>query len=153
VTTRGRALAAAVAAVVVLALALGSCGKDALSAPALRSDATRVCMNAKRRMNAIAVPRSAKTAEAFLTRGVAALEPELATLRQLDPPGAAVSTYKRALDALSDELASLRSAAAQIDQGGDPIATFRTLQAQLGPIEARADTAFRTLQIDACTSR
>jgi len=99
------------------------------------------------------VPRSPKAAGTFLTRGVAALGPELATLRKLDPPNAAAAPYKRALDALSQELITLQSAAVQIDRGADPITTFRTLQARLAPIEARADEAFRTLQIDACTSR
>jgi hypothetical protein len=153
VTVPRRALVPAAAAVVVFALALNSCGKNALSAPALRRDATRVCTLAKRRIDAISVPRSPKAAGTFLTRGVAALGPELATLRELDPSNAAAAPYKRALDALSQELITLESAAAAIDRGADPILTFRTLQARLAPIEARADEAFRTLQIDACTSR
>jgi hypothetical protein len=47
----------------------------------------------------------------------------------------------------------MRSAIAQLGRGGDPIDVFRDLQAKLSPLEARADEAFRALQIDTCTTR
>jgi hypothetical protein len=139
--------------VIALVLALNSCGKERLSAPALRRDATKVCMVARKRVDAIDLPKSSKTVERFLARGLAALEPELAELRLLNPPSAAAPTYKRGLDAFALELAAMRSSVAQLDHGGAPIEVFRDLQAKLAPLETRANEAFHALQIEACTVR
>jgi hypothetical protein len=148
-----RGLAAAIVAVVVLVLALNSCGKTRLSAPALRRDASKVCTIARKRVDAIGLPKSSKTVARFLERGLAALEPELTELRLLDPPSAAEPTYTRGLDAFALELAAMRAALTQLNGGGDPIEVFRALQARLGPLETRANGAFHTLQIDACMVR
>jgi hypothetical protein len=154
VTISRRALAAALAAVVILALAFNSCGgKQRLSAPALRRDATKVCASARKQTDAIPLPGSSKSVEPFLIRGLGALEPELAELKLLDPPSAATPTYNRAVRAIGDELAVMRSAIAELNRGTDPIDVFRDLEAKLAPLETRADEAFRALQIDACTTR
>lgn len=153
-TISRRALAALVAAIVLAAIALGSCGgKAALSAPVLRRDASKLCTITKRRTAAIGTPKSVKDAGAFLVRGLAALGPELAALRLLNPPSRAAPTYARALRALAGEITAMQSTVAAIGRGADPIGAFGSLQAALAPLEARADEAFRALDIDACMSR
>lgn len=144
---------AAIAALVLIAVALNSSGHPSLSAPALRRDATRVCTIGRKRTDRIALPRATTGGAAFLTRGLAALAPELVDLQLLNPPPPAAPTYSRALDALSQEVAAMRSTLHQLRTGGDPITAFRVLQQRLGPLESRADNAWRTLGIDACIGR
>lgn len=149
-----RALAGALVAIVVIVLVLNSCGgKSRLSAPALRRDATRVCTISGKRANEIKLPKSSKGAPLFLARGLAALEPELAALRLLNPPDAAAPTYNGALAALAQEQAAMRRAVAEMGVGSDTISVFRTLQAQLAPLETRANEAFQELSLDACILR
>jgi hypothetical protein len=153
VTPSARAVAAAVAVfatVALIALAIESCGKSSLSAPALRRDASRLCTIGRHRTSAIAIPRSPTAATTFLTRGLAVLEPELAALRLLNPPAAAALVYKRAVDGFGGQVAAMRSTLSEISHGGDPIAAFRALQAQLDPIEIPEDSAWKSLGIDAC---
>jgi hypothetical protein len=135
---------------VLIALAIGSCGSSSLSAPALRKNATRVCTIGSRRTGRIGLPSDPNRGTAFLQRGIAALEPELARLRRLNPPSSAAATYHAALDAFARKLAELQSTLRALDHGADPIAAFRDLQSRLEPIETREDAAWRSLHVAAC---
>jgi hypothetical protein len=142
--------AAAFVVVALSALAIGSCGSSSLSAPALRRGATRACRIGSRLTGRIALPSSPNHGTAFLRRGIAALEPELARLRLLNPPSSAAAPYHTALGAFVEKLAELRSTLRALGRGADPISAFRGLQSRLGPIETREDAAWRSLNVTAC---
>jgi hypothetical protein len=145
-----RPLAAAAA---VLALVVAGCGaSNSLSATQLRSRATVTCNLARRRTNQIASPTLPVQGARFLSRGIAALTPELATLTTLRPPAALASDYTRALTASDRELRALRSALNGLKAGNDPVVAIRTLQQQLSPLEVRADGAWRALELPACAN-
>jgi len=74
------------AAATVTIVALAGCGSSTLSARALRTQASRVCITAVRRSDRIALPRSNAGGTAFLARGIAVFGPELEALRKLAPP-------------------------------------------------------------------
>jgi hypothetical protein len=147
----GAGLALAVA--LVLALAVGGCGAgSSLSTAQLRGRATQTCNLARRRTNRIATPALPSDGARFLSRGIAALTPELATLKLLRPPTGMASDYTRALAASNGELRALRSALKGLKAGNDPVVAIKTLQQQLVPLEAQADLAWQSLDLPACAS-
>jgi hypothetical protein len=141
------------AAALVLAVSIAGCGSSTLSEKQLRSDATRVCSITRTGLNRIAVPSRPAAGEPFLRRGTEALRPELTALRKLAPPKQLEATYRRALDALTSEVAELGVADASLRRGADPVATFHTLAGRIQALEAEANTAWTSLQIPACTER
>lgn len=146
-----RSRAAAVAAMVALATA--GCGSAPLSLIQLRQQATRVCARANRRIIAIATPADAAAGDAFLKRGIAALEPELRRIKALHAPNEVADVWTTAVTALSEELAALRSAVRKVGAGADPVLTFRRLQQVLTPLETQANDAWQALEIPACVSQ
>ncbi len=133
----------------LLAFALAGCGGSSLSASQLRAPATRICNLAARRTSAIPTPTMPGGGARFLTRGIAALRPELSQLRALSSLGA----YRQALDATAAELAALRSTLRGLRAGNDPVIAIKTLQLKLSPLEVRASEAWRALGIPACVNR
>lgn len=81
------------------------------------------------------------------------MTPELTDLRRLHPPRALAPEYEAALSNFANELGALRGAVQRLDGGADPISTTAALQRRLSPIEARADGAWRALDVPACVSR
>ncbi len=146
-TARTAALALGAAAIAV------GCGTSPLSPSALRQQAGAICSRADRQIGRIAAPSSQAAGNPFLKKGVAALDPELAQLKGLVPPADDSVVYQSAIKSLSGELDALQAATDKLDRGADPVATFRGLQAQLAPLEADADNAWRALDIPACFSR
>ena len=49
--------------------------------------------------------------------------------------------------------AALRSAVKGLKTGGDPVVEIKSLQHRLAPLEARADDAWRSVDVDACVTR
>jgi hypothetical protein len=143
----------AAASAAALSLALTACGSSSLSDRQLRADATRVCTVTRTRLNRIAVPSSPAAGVRFLRRGMAVLAPEIKGLRALSPPSALGSTYSRALDALTSELADIEVADTRLVHGGDPVQIFQTLASRTAPLEAQANGAWTQLQIPACVER
>jgi hypothetical protein len=137
----------------VIALTLAGCGgSSSLSSDQLNSRATRTCNLARRLTNRIATPTLPHQGTRFINRGVAALTPELAALNTLRPPSDLAGDYKDALEASAGELRALRSALKGLRAGNDPVVAIRTLQQQLTPLEARADTAWQSLGLPACAN-
>jgi ABC-type uncharacterized transport system YnjBCD substrate-binding protein len=134
-------------------LALIGCGSAPLSAAELRQQATSICSRADRRIAVIPTPPNQSAGNAFLKQGIAALDPELGDLKALKAPSDEVVVYQAALKALSGELDALHSAVSKLDQGADPVKTFRALQDSLAPLETDADNAWRALGVSACLSR
>jgi hypothetical protein len=145
--SRARLLAAAVS---LAGLATSACGSNSLSTAQLRTRATHACTATNRRLERIPVPEGAKGAYAFLSRGVSALQPEIAALRRLHPGGSAADRYGEAFKARSRELAALESSLKSLRAGNDPVVTVKTLEHQLLPLERRAASAWRALGIEAC---
>jgi hypothetical protein len=141
------------AAALVVAVSIAGCGSSTLSGKQLRSDATQVCSVTRTHLNRIAVPSSPTAGEPFLNRGIEALRPEIAALRKLSPPKQLGSTYGRALDALTSELAEMEVADVSLRHGADPVDTFRTLAGRIDALKAEANTAWTSLRIPACTER
>ena len=135
---------------IVLALMLVGCGTSALTTPVLRDRAADACSSATARESGIAPPVRPSATPAFLRRGIDILAREYAALHDLDAGGAAAPIFRRAVAALVSELQELRSAAAALAHGADPLATFKDLQVRLNPLELRADAAWNELQIPAC---
>jgi hypothetical protein len=134
-------------------LALIGCGSSPLSAAELRTQANLICSRANRQIGRIATPANESAGKAFLKQGVAALDPQLNDLKALKPPVDEMVVYQAAIKATSSELDSLHAAVSKLDQGADPVRTFRNLQDQLAPLESQADNAWRALGVTSCLSR
>jgi hypothetical protein len=139
--------------VLVVALGLAGCGgSSTLSTAQLHARATRTCNLARRRTNRIATPTLPGEGVRFLSRGIAALAPELTALNLLRPPTDMASDYKLALAASEGELRALRSALGGLKAGNDPVVAIKTLQQELSPLESRAHVAWSSLDLPACAS-
>lgn len=132
---------------------LGACGATPLSVTDLRSSATRICQQAVRQGNSIPGPRSPSASAGFLRAGLPILTRELATLKTLTPPSSMQSNYSTALQAFSAQLTLIKDAIRSLDAGADPVSTFKALQGQLSPFQARGATAWQTLGIPACVNQ
>jgi hypothetical protein len=142
---------AAVASLVALAVA--GCGGSSESAKRLRAQAGRVCTKALDAGALIRPPAVPARTSAFLRHGIGVLRPELAGLQRLRPPGELADEYTAAVDALDRELTILAVTVHDLDRGADPLSAIKTLQRRLAPVEARADAAWRTLDVPACVNR
>jgi hypothetical protein len=135
------------------ALTASGCGDTPPSLTQLQNQASRVCVVAARQMDLIPSPAVPIGGEAFLTRGVAVLAPELAQLRSLTAPREAADVYSTAMRALSQKVSAVRSTVRSLDQGADPVVSVRTLQQRLTPLESQEDGAWQALEIPACLNR
>ena len=142
---------AAVAA--LAAVAAAGCGDSPLSASDLRQQAGVICSRADQQIAKVLTPSSEAAGNTFLKQGIAALDPALGDLKALKPPADEAVVYESAIKAMSGELDALKSATAKLDQGADPVRTFRQLQDTLAPLETDADNAWRALGLSACVSR
>ena len=129
-----------------------ACGGSSRSLSQLRSQATRVCATADRRLERIGRTAPASGGEPFLKRGTVVLHRELTQLRALRVPADGADAYHRALGALAAELTLLRQAVSALDRQGDPVIVFRRLARSLGPLESRANAAWQDLKVPACMS-
>jgi hypothetical protein len=134
-------------------LALIGCGSSALTSAELQKQANLICSRADRQIGKIPTPGNESAGNAFLKQGVAALDPELNDLKALKPPADEAEVYQAAIKATSGQLDALHGAVSKLDQGADPVRTFRALQDQLGPLETDADNAWRALGVTSCLSR
>jgi hypothetical protein len=137
------------------ALVLAGCGSTPpLSATQLRATATKLCTASNRVTDRIDPPGGPAGGSAFLKRGIAALEPELAGLETLKAPAGTLSqVYAAAVSDLARELSALRTTVSRLDSGGDPVTAVKALQQQLAPLESEANDGWRALQIPACVQR
>lgn len=138
------------AALPVLApLAFTGCGNNSLSSAQLRNRATHICTVAARRTSTIAMPSSPHRGPQFLSRGIAAIAPEVAQLRALHGDG----TFGRAVDGTAAELAALRFTLKGLRADNDPVVAIKTLEQRLTPLQDRTNAAWRSLGIPACVNR
>jgi hypothetical protein len=137
----------------VVALVVAGCGGSSASMQKFQAQARRVCTNAADSGAVIRPPAIPADTTAFLRRGIAALEPELAGLRTLRAPTEQAGAYSTALGSLARELTILTGTVHDLDRGADPLTTVKTLQHRLAPVEAAGDAAWRTLDVPACVSR
>lgn len=128
------------------ALTLASCGSTGLSASQLRASAIRLCGAATRRAATIALPEVPSAGQRFLSRGIAALAPEVTELRELGATG----TFRDGVTATSAELATLRSTLKGLRAGNDPVVAIKTLQQQLRVLEQRTASAWAAVGVPAC---
>ncbi len=143
----------ACAPVLALALALaaaGCGGSSSMSARQLRANAARVCTVATKRLNRIPTPQVPSEGAAFLRRGIAALNPELAALSAMHPGGELGVHFDAARKATEQELKVLQSSLKGLKAGNDPIVAVKTLQTQLAPLEKQAGAAWRALRLPGC---
>lgn len=154
IARRSRLLAALAAACALgLGLALGGCGDGSLSAGDLRAQASAICRQGGDAAAAVVLPASEDGGAAFLAAGVARLRPALAGLERLKPPGELRDSYEQALHVRRQELALVARDERAIARGEDAVATYRSLQSALMPLEALDDATWRALQIPACAPR
>jgi hypothetical protein len=139
--------------VAALLTALTGCGSSSLTDRDLRAKATVACRQASERLSHIPQPSSAAAALPFLRSGVAVLGPELAALRRLAPPADLSTRYHSTLAEFGTAVQMVRGTIEVLARGGDAVASFASLEHQLGPIIASENTGWRTLQIPACVSR
>jgi hypothetical protein len=138
-------------AMLALALATAGCGgSSSMSARQLRANAGRVCAVAAERLNRIPTPQVPSDLTAFLRRGIAALNLELAALSAMHPSGELGVHFRAARTATELELKVLQSSLKGLKAGNDPIVAVKTLQAQLAPLEKHAGAAWRALGVPAC---
>jgi hypothetical protein len=149
----GRRLSLPLPAAALLAAGLlAGCGSSTLTSAQLRRQAGRICALAAARTNRIATPTMPTQEAAFLRRGITALSPELIALGRLRAPGDRADDYRDAVEATGAEVAALRSTLKGLKDGNDPVLAIKTLQQQLAPTEARADSAWSALGLPACRS-
>jgi hypothetical protein len=134
----------------LVAVALAGCGASSLSAVQLRTAATRVCTVAGRRLNRIHTPALPAQGAAFLSRGIAALRPELAALGRLRPSGGMAGALDRGRAATAKMLKVLQSTLKGLKAGNDPVVAIKTLQQDLIGLEQQATAAWRAAEIPAC---
>lgn len=147
---RPLALGLRAAPLVVAAMLVTGCGSGTLTDGQLRTRATRICRLATLRTDRITTPTAPGQEAAFLSRGVAALTPELTALQRLTAPDDMSGDYRDAVDATGAELAALRSTLKGLRAGNDPVVAIKTLQQELAPAEAKASSAWTTLELPAC---
>ncbi|HWE31862.1 MAG TPA: hypothetical protein VG410_00175 [Solirubrobacteraceae bacterium] len=133
--------------------ALAGCGSSSLSDHDLRADAAVACRHASQRLSRIIQPASATAALPFLRRGIAVLGPELAALRRLAPGTDLSAAYHATVANFGAAVQRVRGTVAVLTSGGDPVASFTTLEHELTPIVAGENAGWRRLQIPACVSR
>jgi hypothetical protein len=147
---RGRLSVGRPAAALLAAALLAGCGSTALTANQLRARAGRICTLATQRTNRITTPAMPSQEASFISRGVAALAPEVTALQRLGAPGDMADDYRDAVDATSSELTALRSTLKGLKAGNDPVVAIKTLQQQLAPAEFKAGIAWSALALPAC---
>jgi hypothetical protein len=138
------------ATLLMAAMLAAGCGSHALTDSQLRARATRICQLATVRSDRIATPTAPGQGATFLSRGIAALTPELTALKRLSAPDDMSGDYRDAVDATGMELTALRSTLKGLRAGNDPVVAIKTLQAELAPAEAKASSAWTTLELPAC---
>jgi hypothetical protein len=138
------------AAGLLAAAALSACGSTALTDSQMRSRAGRICNVAAERTNRITTPTRPTQEASFLSRGIAALTPELTALRRLRAPDDMADDYRDAVEATGAELAALRSTLKGLRAGNDPVVAIKTLQQELAPAETKASIAWSALDLPAC---
>jgi hypothetical protein len=142
-----------VAVTLTLALGLAACGSSSLSDPQLRTRAGRICNAARAATDRIPTPALPSKGAPFLSRGIAALAPELTSLARLRPGGDAAKIYAGVLADSRQELQALRFTLKGLRAGNDPVVAIKTLQQRLAPLQSRADDAWGSLGIEACRTR
>jgi hypothetical protein len=141
------------AAAVLVAVALAGCGgKQALTTPVLRDRAADICQAATKLQLALPLPAKPQATLGFLRTGILVLEREYTQLHRLDAGGKAAAAFHRALTGLQAELAALRTSAADLSHGGDPLSSFKALQSRLSPLEDSVNKTWEQLEIPACRS-
>jgi hypothetical protein len=145
---RGAVLAPLLAVPAMVLIA--GCGSTGLSDIQVRDRAAALCATATRQTDRIDPPHAPAQGAAFLTRGIAVFNPELARLRSLRPPADLAGNYTTSVDAFSRELADLELAVHSLHAGEDPVLAIRTLQRRLCPIESTQDRAWGALQVPTC---
>ena len=148
--TRGTGVGALSAVAILL---IAGCGSSELSDKQLRAQAAHVCATATTRTDRIQTPSSPARGAAFLTSGIAALQPEFDQLKAIRPPSDLAQVYAISVAAFSRKLAALKTAAHHLDRGADPVITIKRLQHRLAPLESSEDGAWQALQIPACLNR
>ncbi len=138
------------AAALLVAALLAGCGSTALTDSQLRTRAGRICTLATQRTDHIATPRMPTQEAAFVSRGIAAMTPEVTALRRLRAPGDMADDYRDAVEAIAAELTALRSTLKGLKAGNDPVVAIKTLQQQLAPAEFTAGIAWSALELPAC---
>jgi hypothetical protein len=138
------------AAALLTAALLAGCGSTALTANQLRARAGRICTLATQRTDRITTPALPSQEASFISRGVAALAPEVTDLQRLRAPGDMAGDYRDAVEATSSELTALRSTLKGLKAGNDPVVAIKTLQQQLAPAEFKAGIAWSALELPAC---
>jgi hypothetical protein len=141
------------AAGLTAALSAAGCGTSTLSAGQLRNYATKTCNLARRRTDQIPTPSTPSGGISFLSRGIAALAPQQATLEALRPPADLAGEYRTALEASRMQLAALRVTLTELKAGNDPVDAIKSLQSKLSPLEAKGDAAWQSVGIPACADR
>ncbi|HEX4806569.1 MAG TPA: hypothetical protein VFU94_11775 [Conexibacter sp.] len=140
----------AVLALLPLALALGACGEDSLSAGQLRAQAGAICTRATRAIDRIPMPAAPDQGGRFLEAGLARLRPAAARLKALKAPHDLRGQYDRAAQLAAQEVALVARHDRAIAGGDDPADAFRRLAAALRPLTTEENAYWRALQIPSC---
>ena len=132
---------------------LTACGSSgSLSGAQLRTRAGHICRIARRRSDRIAAPTALAQGARFISRGIAALDPQRRALARLRAPGEMRDDYRHALDAFADELNAMRSTLKGLRAGNDPVVAIKTLQQELRAPERRAAAAWAAMHVPGCAA-
>ncbi|HMJ01354.1 MAG TPA: hypothetical protein VK506_00345 [Conexibacter sp.] len=137
----------------LLAIALGACGDDSLSAEQLRARATAICTRTAAATDRIAVPARPSEGGAFLAEGIAQLRVAARRLAALKAPEDLRERYDRAVELAGEEVALIARHERAIASGDDVIDTFRRLDDELEPLTVQEDAYWRALEIPRCVRR
>jgi hypothetical protein len=137
----------------LLALALGACGDDSLTADQLHTQASAICARTAAATDRIPVPSTPEQGDRFLQAGIARLRPAVAQLRALKAPQDVRKRYDRAVQLAGQEVDLIGMHERAIASGDDVIDTFRRLQAALARLTMEENAYWQGLGIDTCVRR
>ncbi len=137
----------------LLALALGACGDDSLTAQQLHDQASAICARAAAATDRVALPSTPEQGGAFLQQGLAHMRPAVAQLRALKAPKDVRERYDRAVQLAAQEVVLIARHEHAIAGGDDVIDSYRRLDRALEPLTRTENAYWRGLQIPACVRR
>ena len=142
---------ARLAAAALAAAALAGCGGgDRLSAQAYRAQATRICNDSRRQTAALGKPQTTRQFKAFLTRGIAVTQRNVARLERLKPPKDLQAEHDGIVAGERRGLAQLRALSAQLHGDSRDVSVLKRAQPELSRLSVQADARYRAAGLPAC---
>jgi hypothetical protein len=145
-----RRIAPVILATACAAAAAAPAASAPLSAGAYRASGDRICADAQEKVARIAQPTRAGQIAGYLSRSLAALEPSLDALRDLEPPAALRARASRYITLQAQQQGVLENLLARIRHGADPVKSFNASTPDINRRMARINAAGQAVGFRVC---